>query len=136
MSIFTYHLLKTSCFSAFKGMFFNPILKNTKGLIHAEYMTGMTLGAPVFSTKRILIRQVAVFAQWENEQAIESFLSNDKFGKQLAKGWYTKLNFTRQWGKFEKFKIPDNIETSSHDLPVVAVTIARMKFLEIPRFIK
>ncbi|SHI95478.1 hypothetical protein SAMN04488096_10672 [Mesonia phycicola] len=136
MSIFTYHLIKTSYLSAFKGIIFNPLSKNIKGLIHAEYMTGMTLGSPVFSTKRVLVRQVAIFAQWENEQAIEDFLANDKFGKKLAKGWYTKLNFIRQWGKFEKFKIPDNKEYLPQDLPVVAVTIARMKFLEIPRFIK
>ena len=137
MSVFSYHLVKTSYFSAFRLMF-SPIKpKNIPGLIHAECMTAMTLGSPIFSFSRMLIRQVAVFAQWENEQAIDNFLKQNSYGKRLAKGWHTRLVFMRQWGKISKFKITDdNLEIDLKNEPVVAVTLARMKLFQIPRFIR
>lgn len=136
MSIFTYHLVKTSYFTAIKAILSPPTRGNTPGLIHAECMTAMTLGSPIFSPSRILVNQIAVFAQWENETAIDNFLSTNKFGKILANGWHTRLLFMRQWGKLSEFNIPNEThELETPDAPVVAVTIARMKMLQIPRFI-
>ncbi|MBO6200604.1 MAG: hypothetical protein J6N74_03165 [Chryseobacterium sp.] len=136
MSVFTYHLVKTNYFDAFKFLLFPPKQNKIPGLIHSEVMTAMTLGSPIFSPSRMLIRQIAVFAQWENEEAIDHFLDENHFGKILAKGWHTRLTFMRKWGKFNKFEIPaETIELENPASPVVAVTIARMKFLEIPRFI-
>lgn len=84
----------------------------------------------------MLVRQIAFFAQWENENDIDQFLYHHHFGKILAKGWHTRLKFMRKWGKFNQFEIPEvTLELENPDSPVVAVTIARMKFLEIPRFI-
>lgn len=136
MSVFTYHLVKTSYVSALKAFLFPPKPIKTPGLIHVEVMTCMTLGSPVFSRSRMLIQQVAVFAQWENESAIDDFLKNDSFGKILAQGWHTRLKFLRQWGKISEFIIPEeNIELDDADAPVVAVTLARMKLFQVPRFL-
>jgi hypothetical protein len=99
-------------------------------------MAVMTLGSQIFSPSRILIRQVAVFAQWENEEALNNFLEKDDFGKKLAKGWHTRLLFMRQWGSLDEFAIPNDVNgTGDPNEPVVAVTIARMKFTQVPRFI-
>ncbi|UFH30258.1 hypothetical protein LNP04_09715 [Chryseobacterium sp. C-71] len=136
MSVFTYHLVKINYFSALRILLFSLKPKNTPGLIHAECMTAMTLGSAIFSPSRMLIRQIAVFAQWENESDVDNFLTENNFGKILSKGWHTRLTFMRKWGKFNKFEIPDEtLEFENTDSPVVAVTIARMKFLQIPRFI-
>ncbi|MBW3522086.1 hypothetical protein [Chryseobacterium sp. NKUCC03_KSP] len=136
MSVFTYHLVKTNFFSALKILLSPPKPKNIPGLIHAETMTAMTLGSAIFSPSRMLIRQIAVFAQWKNESDINHFLAENSTGQTLSKGWHTRLTFMRKWGKFNKFEIPDEtIEFENPDSPVVAVTIARMKFIEIPRFI-
>lgn len=136
MSVFTYHLVKTNYFSALRILLFSPKPRNISGLIHAEIMTTMTLGSPIFSPSRMLIRQIAVFAQWEKESDIDNFLTKNNLGKILSKGWHTRLTFMRKWGKFNKFEISDETtEFENPDSPVVAVTIARMKFLEIPRFI-
>lgn len=136
MSVFSYHLIKLPLFLAIKGIFSNPIVKNSKGLIHSEYMSVMTLGSPILSPSRLLIRQVAVFAQWESETALDEYLEKDSFGSRLASGWHVRLEFLRQWGKFSKFEVAElkeNIEENTS--PVVAVTIARMKPFEVPRFI-
>lgn len=136
MSVFSYHLARTSYFSALKAILSPPKPANTPGLIHAECMTAMTLGSPIFSLSRILIRQVAVFAQWENETAIDLFLEKNSLGKIIAKGWHTRLAFLRQWGTINAFEIPDEtLESDAADTPVVAITLARMKLPEIPRFI-
>lgn len=136
MNVFSYHLIKLPVFLAIKGIFSNPIAKNTKGLLHVEYMTAMTLGSPILSPSRFLIRQVAIFAQWENENALDEYLEKDKFGRILAQGWHVRMTFVRQWGKYSALKLPELKDTIENDAsPVVAVTIARMKPFQVPRFI-
>lgn len=137
MSIFSYHIIKTSPATTLKMILFPPGKSKVPGLIHAEYMTIMTLGAPIFSPSRMLLGQLVVFAQWENEAALDHFLEHDKFGARLKKGWYARLVFMRQWGSISGFKIPTaTAEKNDTDAPVVAVTIARMKLPEVPRFIR
>jgi heme-degrading monooxygenase HmoA len=136
MSLFSFHIAKTSLKFAFKA-FWNPLkIKNVPGLIHAECMTAMTLGSQIFSPSRILIRQVVVFAQWESEEAINDFLEHDNFGKTIAKGWHTRLIYLRQWGYINEFVIPKDVnELDDPNAPVVAFTLARMKLFQVPRFI-
>jgi hypothetical protein len=106
MSIFTFHLAKTTVTTALTAFWNPPTSKNVPGLVHAECMAAMTLGSPVFSLSRILVRQVVLFAQWENEKAVD------------------------------EFDIPKDPAVSVDlDAPVVAVTLARMKLPEVPRFI-
>jgi hypothetical protein len=137
MTIFSYHLVHLPISTSIKGLFGSPIKKHTKGLIHSEYMTSMTLGSPIVSASRFLIRQVAIFAQWEKESDLDDYLANTSFGKQLSKGWHVRLSFVRQWGKISGFQIPDPTATIEHETsPVVAVTIARMRPFQVPRFIQ
>ncbi|MEK6477219.1 hypothetical protein WJR50_06785 [Catalinimonas sp. 4WD22] len=136
MSVFTFHLTKTTVKSAIKALWAPPEAGKVPGLIHTECMTAMTLGSPIFSPSRILLRQIAVFAQWEDEAAIDNFLETNKFGKTLAKGWHTRLIYLRKWGHINEFEIPSKSKIIDEpDKPVIAVTLARMKLLQVPRFI-
>lgn len=73
MSVFSYHLIKLPLNSVL-GLHLNPPKpQRIPGLIHLELMSMMTLGSPVFSPSRILFRKVVVFAQWENEKALDFF---------------------------------------------------------------
>lgn len=135
MSVFTYHLIKPSLLQALKIMFSPLMPKNIKGLIHAETMSVMILGSPTFSVSRIFSREIVVFAQWRTEDDFEKFIKKDAIGKLLSKGWFVKLQFIRQWGSISGFEIPDATNSYDHEA-VVAVTIARMKYKEIPRFIR
>ncbi len=136
MSVFSYHIVRTSYINALRALIFPPKPTNVPGLIHAECMTAMTLGSPVFSPSRILMRELVMFAQWENEVAIDSFLKQHKFGEIMAQGWHTRLLLMRQWGRVTEFQVPDvYAQNEGPDDPVVAVTLARMKLPEVPRFI-
>ncbi len=137
VSIFSYHLVQLPFARAVRGLISSPISKSTPGLIHSEYMTVMTLGSPVFSSARILVGQAAIFMQWENEKALESYLKNDPYGQVLDQAWHVRLSFIREWGKFKRFKLPEKrAKLHCENDPVVAVTIARMRPLAVPRFIK
>lgn len=137
MSVFTFHLAKTSTKSTLKALWLPPKSGMVPGLIHAECMLAMTLGSQILSPSRILLRQLVVFAQWENESAIDNFLEKDKLGKTLAKGWHLRLAYLRQWGKIDAFVITkESDQVDDPDGPVVAVTLARMKLLQVPRFIR
>lgn len=106
-------------------------------MVHAEWMSCMTLGAPLYSLHRILFNRLAVFVQWENEKDLEKFLQEHPTGKLLNKGWHTKLELVRQWGNLSSFDFPT--EKKQYDFSnstVVAVTLAKMKLWEVPRFIQ
>lgn len=136
MSISSYHLVKLPFLLAIKGVFSNLINNKLNGLVYSEYMTAMTLGSPILSPSRFLITEVAFFAQWKNEESLENYLKNDKFGRVLAKGWHVRLAFMREWGSITGYKTPKQKAELENSLsPVVAVTIARMKPLSIPRFL-
>tara|TARA_B100000809_G_C14945141_1_gene461874 strand:+ start:94 stop:792 length:699 start_codon:yes stop_codon:yes gene_type:complete len=135
MSVFTYHIVKTDVVTALKAYFFPP--KPTNGLIHLECMAAMTLGSGIFSPSRMLFRQITVFAQWENESSIDYFLKGNSLGKKLTKGWHTRLTYLRQWGKITEYVIPKESHVlEDKEAPVVAVTLARMKLTQVPRFIR
>jgi len=138
MALHSFHLLKTSYAEAIKGHFKFLTATTVPGLRHAEWMTGMTLGAPLLSPSRVLLREVAVFAEWEDAAALDRFLAEHPSGRRLGRGWHVRLRFTRRWGEVAGFDLPlrdDEAVASATTPTVVAVTLARMRPLEIPRFI-
>lgn len=135
MSIFSYHILSLP-FSSALQMMFCP-LKKAKGLMHAETMSAMELGSSIFARTRFFNTTLVVFAQWEKEDDLDFFLSEHSIGQKLAKHWFIKLRFLRQWGTISGFQIPNKtFEVDPDKEKVVAVTLARMKMSQIPRFLK
>ena len=135
--IFSYHIAKLSVLQAFKLILFPLKSGKINGLVHSETMSAMKLGSPIFSRTRIFNQTIIIFAQWKNENALDEFLKLNSYGKLISKGWHVRLHFLRQWGSITGFEIPsDIIEENKINDPVVAVTIARMKYKEIPRFLR
>jgi len=76
-----------------------------------------------------------MFAAWEDEAAIDDFLQRTRLGRALAAGWHVRLQFLRRWGHVAAFDgLPAIAGETNLDAPVVAVTIARLKLLQVPRF--
>ncbi len=96
----------------------------------------MTLGAAIVSPSRMQLRHLAVFAAWESHGAIDEFLAGTKLGRVLAGGWHVRLAFKRRWGHVTEFDgLADSVGVQDPDAPVVAVTLARMRLAQVPRFI-
>lgn len=97
----------------------------------------MRLGAPVLSPGRLQLRRLAMFAEWEDEAALESFLSHHRLGRRLADGWHVRLAFLRRWGGLAALDgLPERRGRWVPDEPCVAVTIARMQLSQLPRFLR
>ena len=138
MQIFSFHLAETTPPTTLGTLCRPPAKGGTTGLRHAECMAAMTLGSPIISPARMQLRNLAVFASWESEGALDSFLAdNTKLGSTLSEGWHVRLKFLRQWGRFPEFEdLPANVEDADPTLPVVAVTLARLRLPQLIRFIR
>ncbi len=107
------------------------------GLDHLECLSLMRLGAPTLSPDRLQLRRLAVFAQWRDEAALERFLADDVLGRELARGWHVRLEYLRRWSTIAALPgLPVRSGSWDQDEPVVAVTLARMRMAEVPRFLR
>ncbi|MBX3746295.1 MAG: hypothetical protein KF833_13395 [Verrucomicrobiae bacterium] len=137
MQVFTYHLARADVRSTLLALYRPPTRDRVPGLIHAECMAGMELGAPVVSPSRVQLNNLTMFAAWESAGAIDGFLANTKLGQCLTAGWHVRMAFLRRWGTVKEFdSLPECDAPSDQEAPVVAVTLARMKLPQIPRFIR
>lgn len=135
--IFSYHLAKTTLATTAHALLCPASAATVPGLRRVECMTVMALGSPIFSPGRAQLRSLAVFASWEDEGAIDSFLAQNALGRSLATGWHVRLEFLRRWGRVSEFEdLPANIEHADPTAPVVAVTLARLRLPEAVRFIR
>ena len=135
--LFTFHYARTSLPTALGALWRAPTSATVPGLKHAECLTAMTLGASIVSPARMQVRNLCLFAAWDSPAAIDDFLANTKLGRALAGGWHVRMEFQRRWGHVRAFDgLPENVGPQDPDAPVVAVTLARMRLTQLPRFIR
>ena len=128
MSIYTFHLAEIPPPVTVRALARPPSSRTVPGLGHAECLAMMRLGAPTVSPDRLQLRRLAVFAQWRDEAAVESFLADDALGRHLAEGWHVRLEFLRRWSSLKALPdLPVRAGDWTQDEPVVAVTVARMR---------
>ncbi|HET7232867.1 MAG TPA: hypothetical protein VFJ16_22850 [Longimicrobium sp.] len=137
MPIFSFHLAKATIATAATALLRPPATNRVTGLRRVECMMVMVLGSSIVSSARFQSRKLAVFASWDNEQAIDRFLIDHPLGRTLATGWHVRMEFLRRWGRVSGFDdLPANVGHEDAAAPVVAVTLARLKLPEVPRFIR
>lgn len=133
MGLHSFHLARVDAATSARAFVRPP---RRSGLERVEVMAGMRLGAPVVSPDRMQARHLAVFAEWRDEAALASFLAEDPLGRALATGWHVRLEFLRRWGSVaELAHLPERTGRWRLDEPMVAVTLARTRLTELPRFI-
>ena len=136
MRIFSYHLVETTPITTVRALFCPPKVDQVTGLRHVECMAVMTLGAPILSPARLQLRNLAVFAAWESNEALDAFLADTQLGRTLSEGWHVRLELLRRWGQFSELDDFLPIENTDPNQPVVAVTLARLKLPQVFRFIR
>jgi hypothetical protein len=131
--IYSYHLAQVPTFIGLRSLWSAPV---AGGLRFVEALAFMQLGAPIVSMKRMRVGHLALFAEWEDETALDGFLQNHLLGRRLANGWHVRMQYLRRYGMVKGLNhLPPKAGEWSEDEPVVAVTIARMKLRELPRFL-
>jgi hypothetical protein len=137
MKLFTFHFAKIRIGTAVKALLRPPTGEQVPDLIHAECMSKMTLGAPILSPARMQLHHLTMFAAWESHAAIDDFLDGIQLGRAFAAGWHVRLAFLRRWGHITEFDgLAESVGEQDPEAPVVAVTLARMKLPQVPRFIR
>jgi hypothetical protein len=137
MNVFTFHLAKLPVVTTLSAFTRPPTGRGVTGLVHAECLTRMTLGAPILSPARLQLGHFAMFAAWESTDAIEDFLARAPLGRALAGGWHVRMTFQRRWGSVRALAgIPEQVGDQDPAAPVIAVTLARLKLPQVPRFIR
>ncbi|MCH2155322.1 MAG: hypothetical protein MK080_04920 [Opitutales bacterium] len=137
MPIYTFSLGRCTARESLSSLIRPPRAELVPGLIHSEPMTIMQLGAPILSPSRMQLRNLALFASWKSETAIDDFLANSQIGRRFAAGWHVRMHFLRRWGSVREMdELPEAMGTPDPDAPVVAVTLARLRLPKVPRFIQ
>lgn len=133
LGVFSFHLVETSPLTVARACTRPPA---RVGLRHAECMLTMRLGYPIAHPRRYQLNTLAMFARWDDEAALDRFLQSQSLGVELARGWHVRMAFIRRWGLISEFDgLPIRAEKRDPELPVVALTLARLKLTESPRFI-
>ena len=135
--LFSFHLLETTRGRGVRLLAQRRAAQKPPGLRHAECMTLMELGAPIVSPRRFQLRHLALFATWDSTDHLEAYLADDPSGRLWSPGWHVRLELLRRWGHVAAFDgLP--VHGAAHDPsePVVAVTLARLKLPQVPRFVR
>lgn len=137
MTIFSFHLAEVSRRVGSGALLRPPGPTTVPGLHHVECLSLMRLGAPVVSPDRLQLGRLAVFARWHDDVALDRFLARHALGRELAGGWHVRLEFLRRWSSIDALPgLPVRAGAWDQDEPVVAVTVARMRLPEVPRFLR
>lgn len=130
--LFTFHLVQAPVATAVSLLRRPP---RAAGLRYAECLSLMRLGAPALSPDRMQLRRLTMFARWDDEAALESFLTS-RDGEWFASGWHVRMMFLRRWSQLAALAdLPARADSWTEEEPVVAVTLARMRLPEVPRFL-
>ena len=133
----SYHLVDLPARVSAGTLLRPPNRTTVGGLQHAECLVLMRFGAPIVSLARLQLRRFAMFAQWDDESALNRFLDTHPLGRRLAAGWHVRLQYLRRYGTLAALgNLPKRAGTWDPDEAIVAVTIARMKLSEVPRFLR
>jgi hypothetical protein len=135
--LFSVHLLETSLWTAVRLLLRRWARTKPAGLLHAEPMAAMELGTPIVSTRRFRPSRGALFAMWASADDLDAWLADDPAGRRWAEGWHVRLELLRRWGHVAALDgLPEQAGDHDPSEPVVAVTLARLRLPQVPRFIR
>ncbi len=134
--IFSFHLVKLPFATLTRFLLTNRRNIDFAGLQHSEGFFTMNLGAPIASASRYNFNTLAFFAWWSDEARLNEFLQQSSW-RFMASGWHVRMKLYKKWGEISQLRgVTINSSLAAPQGPVIAVTLARLKLLQTPRFIK
>jgi hypothetical protein len=135
--IHSFHMAEIPARASAAALVRPPTRSSVSGLQHAETLAMMTFGTPILSPQRLQLRNFLMFAQWDDESALERFLAEESLGRRLASGWHVRMTYLRRFGSIAALgDLPAVAGDWDDEEPIVAVTVARLKVPEVPRFLR
>jgi len=106
-----------------------------RGLRHANIALAAPLGGSVLPTPQF--SRVGLIAFWEDDDAIDGFLSSHPLAGKLASGWHARLEPLRAHGTWPG--LPTDLPKQravEHEGPVAALTLGRPRVSQFIRFLR
>jgi hypothetical protein len=133
----SFHMAEVPARVAASALVRPPTRSSVPGLQHAECLAMMRFGTPILSPQRLQLRNLLMFAQWDDASALERFLADEPLGRRLASGWHVRMTYLRRFGSIAALgDLPAVAGEWDDDEPIVAVTVARLRMPEVPRFLR
>lgn len=132
--IVTVHLADVGPLKAQRLLFRRLDPARIAGMTYAEpTMTGPLGKRP----PRPKLDRIGLIAAWEDDAAIDRFLAEHPFGRQIAGGWHARLEPRRCFGSWAGMPgLPKEELPIDDDEPAVALTLGRLRALRIRPFLK
>ena len=132
--IVTVHLADIGPLKAQRLLFQRLSPAGVPGMTYAEpTMTGPLGKRP----PRPLLGRLGLIAAWDDDAAIDRFLADHPFGRQVAGGWHVRLEPRRCFGSWAGMPgLPKKELPMDDDEPAVALTLGRLRALRIRPFLK
>ena len=112
-----------------------PAPGSIPGLRHANIALAAPLGGSVLPTPQF--GRVGLIAFWDDEDAIDGFLTSHPLAAKLASGWHTRLEPLRAHGTWPG--LPTDLPKQravEHAGPVAALTLGRPRVSQFIRFLR
>jgi hypothetical protein len=104
---------------------------------------GMTSAEPVFTAPlgervpRPHPSRIGLIAAWEDDAALDRFLTQHPLAERLAGGWHTRLEPRRCFGSWSAIPgLPEKELPVEDDEPVAALTLGRLRILRTRPFLQ
>jgi hypothetical protein len=104
---------------------------------------GMTYAEPTMTgplgkrPPRPRLGRLGLIAAWDDDTAIDRFLADHLFGRQIADGWHARLEPRRCFGSWAGMPgLPKKELPMDDDEPAVALTLGRLRILRTRPFLK
>jgi hypothetical protein len=131
--IVSVHLAEVGALRAQRMLFSAPSGEVVPGLTYAEPALTVPLGGRLPSPR---LGRIGMIAGWEDDDALDRFLGEDRFGRALAPGWHVRLTPLRCFGKWDGLPgLPKRELPVADDEPVVALTLGRLRLLRLRGFL-
>lgn len=112
-----------------------PRPATTRGLRHANVALAAPLSSSVVPSPDF--GRVGLVALWDDDDALDGFLSDHPMAATLSGGWRVRLDPLRAWGSWPG--LPGDV-TTEHDIeqegPAVVLTLGRLRLTQTMRFLR
>jgi hypothetical protein len=105
------------------------------GLRYAETTIAAPLGGSLMPAPQL--GRVGLIAAWDDDAALDRFLSGHSFAERLAGGWHVRLEPLRAVGAWSGLPdLPGEERPVDHQEPVAVLTLGRLRFRRAVSFLR
>jgi hypothetical protein len=120
------HLADVGTFRAMRALRRTSQLNRTPGLVYGDLLVVARLSGALFH--RPYPRKLALFGVWDDDAALDRFLTDDRLAEVLAPGRSLRLQPLRASGSWPGLSgLADIEQTVADDEPVAVLTCGRLK---------